>query len=98
MPILDWGGGAITQFGGNRINRVRHYAIFRWGFMTIRRNEYHDKTDAERAEEYLKKWSECERELRGLRLLQMGDENPDPAMRKLLRDSLGVDLDEGRIL
>jgi len=96
--LYSWGGGAIGEFGGSRTNEIRHLQIFRRHILTIRRNQYHDRSDAERADEYLKKWSECERELRGLRLLQMGDENPDPELRKLLRDSMGIDLDEGRIL
>jgi len=72
--------------------------VFGWALCRWERHEWHDRTDKERADEYLDKWSACEKELRGLRLLQMGDENPDPQLRKLLRDGLGIDLDEGRIL
>lgn len=71
--------------------------VFGWALCSVLKHEWHDRTDKERADEYLAKWSECEKECRGFRLLQMGDENPDPALRKLLRDGLGVDLDEGTL-
>ena len=96
--FYGWGGGSIQEFGGSRVNTTRHLSILGWHILTVYRNEYHDKSDSERADEYLRKWSACEKELQGLRLLQMGDAYPDPELRKLLRNSLGVDLDEGRIL
>lgn len=89
---------SIQEFGGRRVNTTHTFILFRWPLVRVNRNEYHDQSDAERAEEYLRKWSECEKELRGLRLLQMGDAYPDPELRKLLKDGLGVDLDEGQIL
>lgn len=92
-----WGGGSIQEFGGSRVNKTRHLSLFGWHVLTLRRNQYHDRSDRERAAEYLAKWSEAEKELRGLRLLQMGDEILDPELRKLLRDGLGVDLDEGTL-
>ena len=95
--FYGWGGGSIQQFGGSRVNTDRHLSIFGWHILTLRRNEYHDLSDKERADEYLAKWSEAEKELRGLRLLQMGDEVLDPELRKLLRDGLGIDLDEGTL-
>ena len=97
MPILDWGGGGITEFGGSRINRVRHIALFRWGVVTIHRNEYHDRSDAERAEEYLKKWSEADAELRMFRAKLLG-EDMAPEVKKVIRESFGVDFDEGTVL
>lgn len=72
--------------------------VFGWALCQWKRNAWHDESDKERAERYLSEWSKCEMELRGLRLLQLGDEVQDPETRKLLRDSLGVDLDEGRLL
>ena len=93
--FYGWGGGSVQEFGGSRVNTIRHLSILGWHVLTLRRNEYHDRSDAERAAEYLAKWSEAEKELRDLRLLQMGDEVTDPELRKLLRDGLGVDLDEG---
>lgn len=72
--------------------------VFGWALCEFKKHEWHDASDAERAEEYLRKWSECEKELRGLRLIHLGDEVQDPELRKLLRNGLGVDLDEGRIL
>jgi hypothetical protein len=94
--LYSWGGGSIGEFGGSRTNTIRHLQIFRWHVLTINRNEYHDRSDKERADEYLCKWSECEKELRGLRLLLMGD-STNAEVKKLIRDSLGVDLDEGTI-
>ena len=95
--FYGWGGGSTQQFGGSRVNTVRHLSVLGWHILTVRRNEYHDRSDKERADEYLAKWSEAEKELRGLRLLQMGDEVLDPELRKLLRDGLGIDLDEGTL-
>ena len=96
--FYGWRGASIQEFGGSRVNTTRHLSILGWRILTVYRNEYHDRSDAERADEYLRKWSACEKELQGLRLLQMGDAYPDPELRKLLRNSLGIDLDEGRIL
>jgi hypothetical protein len=94
--LFQWGGGSIHEFGGKRINTTRHLSIFCRHILTINRNEYHDRSDAERAEEYLKKWAECEKELRGLRLIVLGDETGSE-VKRVIRDSLGVDLDEGTI-
>lgn len=86
----------MTEFCGTRVNIVRHLLIFRWHVLTIERNQYHDQSDKERADEYLRKWSECEKELRGLRLIVLGD-STGAEIKKIIRDSLGVDLDEGTI-
>jgi len=94
--LFGWSGGSINEFGGSRKNTRRHLEIFRWHILTIHRNEYHDKSDKERADEYLHKWAADEKELRGLRLLLMGD-STNAEVKKLIRDSLGVDLDEGTI-
>lgn len=89
----------IGYFGcSSAMNYTWTVFVFGWALCHWKKHEWHDASDAERAEEYLRKWSECEKELRGLRLLQMGDAYPDPELRKLLRNGLGVDLDEGRIL
>lgn len=74
-----------------------HYTliVFGWPIAKWERLEYHNRSDRELADHYLAEWSKCEKELRGLRLLQMGDEVQDPELRKLLRDSLGINLDEG---
>lgn len=89
----------IGYFGcSSATNETWTLFVLGWALCQWKRHEWHDRTDAERADEYLAKWSACDKELRGLRLLQMGDENPDPELRKLLRDGLGIDLDEGRIL
>lgn len=79
------------------INRTWEIVVWGWILCRLERHEWHDRTDKERAEEYMRQWSACEKELRGLRLLQLGDEMQDPELRKLLRNGLGVDLDEGRI-
>lgn len=94
--LWSWSGGSVCEFGGSRVNTVRHLELFRWRVLTIRRNEYHDKSHEERAKEYLHKWGECEKELRGLRLLLMGD-STNAEVKKVIRDSMGVDLDEGTI-
>jgi hypothetical protein len=95
--LFGWRGGSRAEFGGSRINSTRHFQLFRWHLFTVKKNEYHDRSDKERADEYLRKWSECERELKGLRLLQMGYENTDPKLRKLLKDAIGLDIGEGTI-
>lgn len=95
--LFTWTRGSIQEFGGSRVNTTYGLALFRWHLLTINRNQWHDESDKERAERYLSEWSKCEKELRGLRLLQMGDEVQDPELRKLLRDGFGVDLDEGTI-
>ena len=94
--LYSWGGGSISEFGGRRINTTHHLQIFRWHVLTIHRNEYHDRSDKERADEYLQKWSECEKELRGLRLIMLGDET-GAEVKKVIRESLGINLDEGTI-
>lgn len=95
--LFQWGGGSVAEFGsGTRINTVRHLSLFGRHVLTINRNQFHDRSDKERADEYLKKWSECEKELRGLRLLVLGD-STGAEVKKVIRDSLGVDLDEGTI-
>ena len=95
--LYSWGGGSVGEFSGSgKTNTTRHLQIFRWHVLTIHWNEYHDRSDAERAAEYLKKWSECEKELRGLRLIMLGDET-GADVKRLIRESLGVNLDEGTI-
>lgn len=94
--LISWGGGSIGNCSG-KTNTIKHFQILRRHILTIHRNEYHDRTDAERADEYLRKWSDCEKELRGLRLLLMGD-SVNAEVKKLIREVLGVDFDEGRIL
>ncbi len=95
--LFTWGGGSISEFGGHRTNKIRHLGIFRWHILTVNRNEYHNQSDAKRADEYLAKWSECEKELQGLRLIVMGDRT-NAEVKKVIKEALGVDLDEGRIL
>jgi hypothetical protein len=95
--LFTWGGGSVGEFGGSRTNTVRHLCLFRRHVLSIYRNEYHDRSDKERADEYLRKWSECEKELRGYRLLVLGD-SVGADVKKVIRESLGVDLDEGGIL
>ncbi len=88
----------IGYFGpSSATNTTYTLLVFGWPVLTWKRLEYEDTTDKQNAERYLSEWSKCEKELRGLRLLQMGDEVQDPELRKLLRDGFGVDLDEGRI-
>lgn len=95
--LFMWGGGSVQEFGGSRVNTTRHLQLFRRHVLTIHRNQYPDWSDSERANQYLRKWSECEKELRGLRLIMLGDET-GAEVKRVIRDSLGVDLDEGRIL
>ena len=90
---------SIGYFGcSNATNTTWTLFAFGWALCQWQRHEWHDESDKERAERYLAEWSKCEKELRGLRLLQMGDVYLDFELRKLLRNGLGVDLDEGRIL
>lgn len=96
--LVSWAGGSIQEFGGSRVNSRRHLSILGWKILQYDRNQYHDRTAEERADAYLNSWAACDKELRGLRLLQMGDEYPDPELRELLKRSLGIDLDEGRII
>ena len=87
---------SIGYFGcPSATNHTFHLFVFGWPVITWKKLEYEDTTDAQRAERYLAEWSKAEKELRGLRLLQMGDEVQDPELRRLLRDGLGINLDEG---
>lgn len=88
--LFTWGGGSIQEFGGSRINTRRHLTLFRWHILTINRNEYHDRSDEERAEEYLREWSKCEKELRMFKIAALG-EGMDQEVKKVIRDSFGVD-------
>jgi hypothetical protein len=94
--LVSWGGGSIQEFGGSRTNRKIHVSIFRRHVVTVCRNQYHDRSDAERADEYLRKWSACEKELQMFRLAALGEGVADD-VKKVIRDSLGVDLDEGTV-
>jgi hypothetical protein len=94
--LFTWGGGSVSNFDGHT-NHTRYLHLFRWHVLTVNCNEYHDRSDKERADEYLKKWSECEKELRGLRLLLMGD-SCNAEVKKVIRESFGINLDEGTIL
>lgn len=90
---------SVGYFGcSSATNQFHTLFVFGWPVLQWKRLEYEDTTDKQRAERYLAAWGKCEKELRGLRLLQLGDEVPDPETRKLLRDGLGVDLDEGRLM
>lgn len=95
--LFTWSGGSVQEFGGSRVNRAKHLSILRWHILTIHRNEYHDRSDKERADEYLNKWSECEKQLQMFRLASLG-EGVEAEVKKVIRDSLGVDLDEGTTL
>jgi hypothetical protein len=94
--LIGWGGGSRCEFGGTRINSKTHITVFRWHVLTIHRNQYHDRSDKERADEYLKKWSACEKELRMWRAVSMGEEMSEE-VKKLIRESFGVDFDEGTV-
>jgi hypothetical protein len=86
----------IGYFGcSSAKNETYTLFVFGWPVAKWERLEYHNRSDAERAEHYLNEWSKCEKELRGLRLIVMGDSmNAD--VKKLIRDSMGVDFTEGR--
>jgi len=86
----------IGEFGGSRMNRTHRFYLFRYRILTIHRNQYHDRSDKERADEYLKKWSECEKELKMFRLAALGEGVADD-VKKVIRESWGVDLDEGTV-
>ncbi len=94
--LFEWSGGARQEFGGSRINEVRHLQLFRWHLLTVRRNQFHDRTDEERADEYLAKWSEAEKQLRMFRLKLLGEGMADE-VKTVIEESLGIDLDEGTI-
>lgn len=93
--FYSWGGGSVQEFGGKRINITRHLLLFRWHVLTMHRNEYHDRSDAERADEYLRKWSECEKELRSFRLALLG-RDASVEVKRVIKESFGIDLDAGR--
>lgn len=94
--LFFWSEFTLGEFGGSRKNTRYQLWLLRRLIFTLHINEYHDRSDNERANEYLKKWSECEKELRGLRLLLLGDAT-NSEVKKVIRESFGVDLDEGRI-
>lgn len=92
-----WNGGSIGYFGcSNATNTIRHLIVFGWHICEWRKLEYADPSDKERADEYLEKWSECEKELQMYRVASLG-EHAAPEVKKLIKESLGVDLDEGTI-
>jgi hypothetical protein len=92
--LFTWSRATVQEFGGSRRNRSYHLSLFRRHVLTIHRNEYHDRTDAERAAEYLEKWSRDEAELRMYRLKYLGDHCAQE-VKDVIRESLGLDLDEG---
>jgi hypothetical protein len=94
--LFEWSGGSVQEFGGSRVNTVRHLQLFRWHLLTIRRNQYHDQSDEERADEFLAKWSTAEKQLRMFRLKALGEDCADD-IRQLIDESLGIDLEEGTI-
>lgn len=94
--IVMWTRGSISEFGGSRVNTRFRFFVFRWHVLTIHRNQYHDRTDAERADEYLREWSKCEKELRMFRLAALGEGVADD-VKQVIKESLGVDLDEGTV-
>lgn len=77
-------------------NVTRRLIIFGWEVAVWQRMEWHDQTDKERADEYLSKWSECEKELQMFRLARLG-EDAAPEVKRVIRESLGINLDEGTI-
>jgi hypothetical protein len=85
--------GSIGEFGGSRTNTRHSIFLFGYKVMEIHRNEYHDKSDAERADEYLKQWSTCEKELRRYRLMVLG-EKLAPEVKKVIKDAFSVDFDK----
>jgi hypothetical protein len=94
--FFAWNRFGIGEFGGSRTNYRYQLQIFRRVVLTIHLNEYHDRSDKERADEYLRKWSDYEKELRGLRLIMLGDETAVD-IKRVIKESLGVDLDEGTV-
>lgn len=66
--LFRWGGCSITEFGGKRINTVRHFQLFRFHILTIHINEYEDLSDKERAEKYMRKCIQLEQDIADLRL------------------------------
>lgn len=94
--LFQWSGGSVQEFGGSRVNKRRHFTLFRWHLFTVDWNEYHNRSDSERADEYLREWSKREKELRMFRLAALGADCADE-VKQVIKDSLGVDLDEGTI-
>ena len=88
---------SIGEFGGSRMNTQYTLFIFGWAILSIHRNEYHDRSDAERAQEYLKKWSAHEKRMRKAEAILYG-RTLDPETKKIIKDALGVDFDEGESL
>lgn len=87
---------SVGYFGcSSATNTTRTLIVFGWPVLTWKRLEYEDTTDKQRADRYLAEWSKCEKELRGLRLIVMGDSMSED-VKKLIRDSMGVDFTEGR--
>lgn len=88
---------SIGYFGpSSATNTTRTLFIFGWAVCVWKREEWVDRTDKERADDYLKRWSACEKELQGFRLAALGADCA-PEVKKVIRESFGVDLDEGTI-
>jgi hypothetical protein len=84
---------SIGEFGGSRTNHTYTLILFRHVVLRVHRNEYHDRSDAERAAEYLDNWSRCEKELERFRMAMLGDKLA-PGVKGVIRDSFGVDFDK----
>lgn len=95
QPIYYKASGAWSDLSGKKFTTIRIF-LFRWQVLTIHRNEAHDRSDAERADYYLSEWSKCEKELRMFQLAALGAEAA-PHVKQLIKDSFGVDLDEGTV-
>jgi hypothetical protein len=88
---------SLGYFGpSNATNTTRTLYVCGWAICEWKREEWLDRTDKERADEYLRKWSACEKELQGFRLVALGADCA-PEVKKVIRESWGVDLDEGTV-
>ena len=94
---FDYTRSSLGFFGCSSATNTT-WTIFVFGYLviTLKKLEYEDLSDKERANKYLKEWSKCEKELQGYRIAQLG-ENMAPEIKKLIKESLGVDFDEGTI-
>ena len=91
---LALGGGSVQEMCGKRVNRQTHVRLFGWHVLTVNRNEWHDRSDKERADEYLAKWASEEKERIKCQMMLYG-ERIDPETRRLVKQTMGVDFDTG---
>lgn len=94
--LFSFSRATVQEFGGWRMNVIRHLNLFGWHILTYKRDEWHNEEPAERADRYLKEWSEAAKELEAYKRRYAG-ESMDEGTKKIMRDAFGVDFEEHKV-